>query len=104
MTYPGRQQSLKLNIVVSSGSGTGTVTNQWDIIRRVRIVPINETDTYKCTIKDADGFIIFNSDATGASLTGTLSMLNEMSLGIVRTVNITNASVDGTYRVIFDMH
>lgn len=97
----GKEQSKRLNIVVTSGSGMGTVTNSWDIARRIRIIPPSESTTYDCTIKDADGHIIFDNPET---LTGTLSMLNEMSLGIVSTVTIANASGDGTFIAKFDMH
>jgi hypothetical protein len=97
----GKEQVKRLNIVVSSGTGTGTVTNQWDIARRVRIAPPSESTTYDVTIKDASGYIIFENPDT---LTGTLSMLNEMSLGIVSSVTITNASGDGTFVVLFDLH
>lgn len=97
----GKEQVKRLSIVVSSGTGTGTVTNQWDIARRIRIIPPSEATTYDCEIKDADGHIIFTNPDT---LTGTLSMLNEMSLGIVSTVTITNASGDGTFIAKFDLH
>lgn len=100
----GKQQSLRMAITVSSGAGTGTISNQWSIVRRIRVIPTTETDTYVCQIKDADGYLIFDSNDTGDSLTGTLSMLNEMSLGIAKTVEISGASADGTYQVRFDMH
>lgn len=96
----GREQSLQLPIVVSSGSGTGTVTNVWAIIRWLRVVPINETDTYDITIKDADGLIMLYR----TSQLGTFSERIEMSLGIIRTINIANASIDGTYQCRFDLH
>jgi len=101
---PGKQQSIKLLVTVTSGSGTGTFTNQWDVVRRIRIVPPSESTTYDCNIKDADGYLIFDSTDGISPTTGTLSMLNEMSLGIMRTVTIYNASSDGTYIVILDMH
>lgn len=104
MVYPGRQQSLKLSISVSSGAGTGLITSTWDIARRIRVIPPNETVTYACTIKDADGYLIFDSSKTGGSLTGTLSMLNETSMAIANTVNITGSNTDGTFVVKFDMH
>lgn len=101
---PGKEQSLRLAIVVSSGSGTGTIENRWDLVRRVRVIPTTETDTYVCQIKDAEGYLIFDSNDSGDVLTGTLSMLNELSLGIAKTVEISSASADGTYQVRFDMH
>jgi hypothetical protein len=101
---PGKEQSLRLNVAVSGGSGTGTFTNEWTLVRRVRVIPTTESDTYVCQIKDADGHLIFDSNDSGGSLTGTLSMLNEMSLGIMRTVEITSASADGTYTIKLDLH
>lgn len=104
MANVGKEQSKRLNITVSSGAGIGTLTNSWDLVRRVRVCPPDETVTYDCYIKDADGFIIFDSTKTGDSLTGTLSMLNEISLGIAKTIEIENASQDGTFVSLLDMH
>jgi len=97
----GKEQSRRLAITVSSGSGTGTVSNSWDIARRIRIIPPTEATTYVCEIKDANGYHIFK---TPDVQTGHLSMLNEMSLGIVKTVEISSASVDGEFLCLFDMH
>ena len=96
----GRESSLRLNIVVASGTGTGTLTKAWDIVRWFRAIPIAETDTFDCTIKDADGHIM--SKWTGQL--GTLSQNLEMSLGIMQTVLIENAAQDGTYIVKLDMN
>lgn len=97
----GREQSLTLLITVSSGSGTGTITNVWDTCKRFRVCPPSETNTYNVNIKDADGFLIWQTVATQ---TGTLAMHADLSLGIAKTVNITGASADGTYTVKLDMH
>lgn len=100
----GKEQSLRMNITVSSGAGIGTIENQWSLVRRVRIIPPSESTTYVCQIKDADGHLIFDSDDTGGSLTGTLSMLNEISLGIAKTVEISSSSSEGQFVVKFDLH
>lgn len=94
------EQSLPLNITVSSGSGTGTITNKWEICRWIRIKPIAETDTYNVVISDADGVIMLSR----TSQLGTLSERVEMSLGIMRTITITGATQDGTYVCKFDLH
>jgi len=96
----GREQSLRLSITVSSGSGTGTVTNAWDLVRWLRVIPVGESDTYTLTVKDADGHIMLKR--TGH--TGTFSELVEMSLGIMRTIEISSASADGTYTCKLDMN
>jgi len=96
----GKEAVRRLNITVTSGTGTGTVISQWDLARWVRVVPVNETDTYDVTFKDADGFIM----GKYTSQAGTMSAKLEMSMGIMRTVLIENASVDGTYKVLFDLH
>lgn len=96
----GKEQSKVLNITVSSGTGTGTVTNQWDICRWLRIKPIAETDTFNLTVKDAGGMIML----VRTSVLGTFSERIEMSLGIIRTVLIESATQDGTYVCKFDMH
>ena len=96
----GREQSLRLSITVSSGSGSGTLTNSWDIVRWLRVIPIAESDTYTVTVKDADGYIMLNR--TGQL--GTFSEMVEMSLGIMRTIEISSAAQDGTYVVKLDMN
>ena len=96
----GREQSLRLDITVSSGTGTGTITSTWDICRRLRIIPPSETDTYNVNIKDGEGHLIF----ARTSQLGTLSELQELSLGICRTVNISSSSSEGNFSVKFDMH
>jgi hypothetical protein len=100
MSTPGKEQVKRLAITVSSGSGSGTVTNQWDICRRWRLIPPSEAAIYTVTLKDADGHMIAKRTQT----TGTLSEIDEISLGIVRTVEITSASEDGSYIAKFDMH
>jgi len=100
MPEPGKEQVKRLNITVSSGSGIGTVTNQWDICRRWRLIPPSESATYTISLKDADGDLIAKRTAT----TGTLSEVDEISLGILRTIEITSASADGTYVFKADMH
>lgn len=96
----GKEQSKLLNISVSGATGTGTITNQWDIARRMRVIPTTENDTYDVAVKDADGDLIMQR----TSQTGTLSELQEISLGIAKTVVISNASADGTYKIKFDLH
>lgn len=100
MATPGKQAVLRLNITVSSLTGTGTVTNEWNIARWVRVIPVAETDTFDVTFKDADGHIMVKR----TSNTGTMSEQLDLSLGIVRTVLIENATQDGTYVVKFDMN
>lgn len=95
-----REQSLTLAIAVSSGSGTGTLTPVWDICRWFRVVPIAETDTYDLTIKDGAGRIM----VTRTSQLGTFSERLEISLGIMKSVLIQNATQDGNYTVVFDLH
>lgn len=97
---PGKEQSRLLNITVSSGSGSGTITNQWDISRWIRVIPVAESDTFDVTVKDAAGDIIIKR--TGQL--GTLSENLEISLGIAKTVEIANAAQDGTYKVKLDLH
>jgi len=100
MATEGPQKSLRLSITVSSGSGTGTLTNEWTSARWIRIKPVNETDTFDVTISDADGIPMM----IRTNQLGTFSEKLEMSLGIMKTIAITNASVDGTYQVRFDTH
>lgn len=96
----GKEAVRRLNITVSGGSGTGSVSSQWDLARWVRVVPVGESDTYTLTFKDADGFIM--GKYTGQE--GTFSSKLEMSLGILKTVVIESASADGTYACLFDLH
>ena len=100
MPNPGKEQVRLLNITVSSATGTGVVSNQWDIARWVRVIPTAEVDSYDVTFKDADGDIMVKR--TGQ--VGTLAEMLEMSLGIVKTVLIENSTADGTFKVKFDMH
>lgn len=100
MTMPGKEQSKRLNIVVSSGTGTGNLTPTWDIARWIRVIPVSESDTYNLTIKDGNGFLV----VTRTAQTGTLSENLELSLGIIKTVEISSASQDGQYSFIADLH
>ena len=100
MANEGSQQSIKGTITVSSGSGVLTLTNVWLNSRWIRVKPVSETNTYDLNISDADGIIM----ALRTGQTGTMSEMLEMSLGIMRTVTISNASQDGTYQVRFDTH
>jgi len=93
------QASRVGKITVSSGSGTLTLSNEWAVARWVRVIPVNETDTFTLTIKDADGYIM----GTWSGQTGTFSSKLEMSLGIMKTIAIASASVDGTYTVKLDL-
>lgn len=97
---PGKEAVRILSITVSSGTGTGSVVAQWDIARWIRVVPISESDTYDVTFKDGDGYIM--GKYTGNQ--GTFSSKLEMSMGIIKTVLIENASADGDYKVLFDLH
>lgn len=96
----GREQVIPLGIVISSATGTGTFSNVWALARWVRIKPIAETDTYDITIKDGEGIIMLSR--TGQL--GTFSEQLNMSLGIMRTITIANATQDGTYQCRLDMH
>lgn len=96
----GREQSVPLAIVVSSGSGTGTLTKMWTLVRWLRVIPVAESDTYDVSIKDAEGLIMFNR----TSQTGTLAERIEMSLGIMNSIVIANATQDGGYRIRLDLH
>lgn len=100
MTHPGKEQVKRLNISVSSATGTGAVATEWTISRWIRVIPVDETDTYDVTLKDADGHIIMKR----TSQLGTLSENLELSLAILTTVLIENATQDGTYIVKFDLH
>lgn len=100
MATEGSQQSIKGTVTVSSGGGALTITNTWLNARWIRIKPIAETDSFDVTVADADGMIMF----TRTGQIGTLSERLEMSLGIMRTVTIANATQDGTYTVKFDTH
>lgn len=100
MTYPGKQAVKRLDVSVTGGTGTGTLTNQWDIARRVRIIPPSETTSYDFTIKDGEGdLIILRNGAIG-----TTSEQLELSMGICSTINITNSSSNGTFKCKFDLH
>lgn len=100
MAQPGKEQSRRLNIAISSNTGTGTATQEWTLSRWIRVIPVAETDSYDVTLKDADGHIMLYR--TGQI--GTLSENIEMSLGILKTVLIANATQDGTYVIKFDLH
>lgn len=96
----GREQVVPLNIAVSSGTGTGTLTKMWTLVRWIRVCPISETDTYDFTIKDAEGLIMVKR----TSQLGTFSEKLDMSLGIMQTFLIENASADGTFKCRLDLH
>jgi hypothetical protein len=96
----GKEAVRVLNITVSSGTGTGAVSSQWDLARWVRVIPNAESTTFDVTFKDGDGDII----GKYTSQTGTFSMLMNVSLGIVKTVLIENSTADGTFKVKFDLH
>ena len=100
MSQPGKEASRKLSITVSSGTGTGTITNDWTLTRWIRCKPVAETDSFDFTLKDADGVIIVKR--TGQI--GTLSENLEISLGIAKTVLIENAVQDGAYLFFADLH
>ena len=96
----GREQVLRLNITISSNTGTGALAPAWDIARWVRCIPVAETDSYDLTIKDGEGHIMLKR----TSQIGTFSERLEMSLGIMKTVLIENATQDGTFIIKLDMN
>lgn len=100
MSSPGKEASRKLTITISSATGTGSITPEWAVAKWIRVVPVAETDSFDCTIKDGYGYIIMKR--TGQI--GTLSEMLELSLGIVKTVLIENASQDGSYIFLADLH
>lgn len=100
MANEGSQQSIRGTITISSGAGSLTVTNVWLNARWVRIQPVAEANTYDVTISDADSMLMLKR----TTQLGTLSEKLEMSLGIMRTIQIANATQDGTYTVKFDIH
>lgn len=100
MSDVGREQSLKLNIIVSAGTGTGNVSPVWAIARWIRIIPTAETVSYDVTFKDGDGDIM----TVRTGVTGTYSESLNMSLGILKTVVIANATADGTFKLKMDCH
>lgn len=97
---PGREQSLKLSVAVSSGSGTGSIAQTWDICRRLRVIPPSENATYTVTVYDGNSYMVFRRD----DWQGTFSEVQELSLGICRSVAISEATEDGNYVFCFDMH
>lgn len=97
---PGQESCRQLLVSVTSGSGTGTIERVWSLARRVRVVPPSESTSYDASISDLDGHLIFKR--TGQI--GTLSEIQELSLGIAGTVAISNGTSDGTYTFKFDMH
>ena len=99
MSETGSEQVKKLVIAVSSGSGTGTVTETWLLARWIRVHPIAETDSFHVIFKDGEGFIMLDRDNVG-----TFSERLEMSLGILKTIEITGATQDGVYICHFDCH
>lgn len=100
MSDVGREQVRRLDITISSATGTGSLTPIWALARWIRCAPIAETDTYDITIKDGSGFIMMKR--TGQL--GTLSEQLTLSMGIAKTVLIENATQDGTYTFLADMH
>ena len=96
----GKEQVRKLNITVTSATGTGTLTSEWTLARWIRVIPVAETDTYDVTLKDGEGHIMMKR--TGQL--GTLSENLQFSLGILKTVLIENAAQDGTYVFKADLH
>ena len=100
MSQPGREQSRRLSITVSSNTGTGTVVPIWSRARWVRVIPVAETDSYDVTFKDADGHIM----AKRSGQVGTMAEMLDLSLGILATVLIESATQDGTYILKLDMH
>lgn len=100
MSEPGREQSRLLSITISSATGTGATVPLWALSRWVRIVPMAETDSYDVTFKDGDGDIMVKR--TGQ--VGTMSEMLDLSMGILKTILIENATQDGTYKAKFDLH
>lgn len=98
MSSVGREQVRLLNITVSSGSGTGTITPIWTHANWVRVIPPSESATYDVTFLDGDGDIMVKR--TGQ--TGTMAEMLELSLGILSSVQVANGDQDGTYKVKLD--
>lgn len=97
---PNSQEVKKLLIAISSGAGIGTLTSSWTLARWIRIHPIAETDSFDITFKDGEGAIMLQR----TTQVGTFAERLEMSLGILRTIEIANATQDGSYVVHFDCH
>lgn len=100
MANEGSERSIRGSITVSSGSGTLNLTPIWLNARWVRIKPVAETDSFDVTISDGDSILI----ASRTGQVGTLSEQLSISLGIAKTISISNASQDGTYQVRLDPH
>lgn len=97
----GREQSLRLPITVSGNTGTGTISNQWDVTRWIRVIPPTEGEVYDMAIKDGEGHYIINR----VGIVGSFSENREISLGIAKTIVISNtATASGTWVVKLDMH
>lgn len=96
----GKEGVRIVNVSVSSGTGNANITRAWELSRRFRLVPPNETDSYDVSVLDADSHLIFKRSGQ----VGTLSELQFFSLGIASSVSVANASTDGTYTAKFDLH
>lgn len=96
----GKEQVRQLTITIASATGTGTLTSEWTLARWLRCVPVAETDSYDLTLKDGKGFII----AKRTGQVGTWSENLQISLGILKTVLIENATQDGSYQFLADLH
>jgi hypothetical protein len=83
-----------VNIVVSSGSGTGTIYLD-GVIASVYFKASSSSSMFDGTVSDLDSM----------KLAGALSIVGEGKVDAVaqaygpHTVSITNATVDGTYKV-----
>ncbi len=100
MTQYGREQVRLLNITVSSGSGTGTISPIWTHANWVRVIPPTEVTSYDVTFLDGDGDIMVKR--TGQ--VGTMAEMLELSLGTLNSVQIANSTVDGTFKLKLDCH
>lgn len=96
----GREEMRELDVTVTSGTGTGNLSKIWAVARRIRVIPPNETAKFDASISDTAGDLIF----LRTNQRGTISELQELSLGIAASVLIENANTDGTYKFKFDMH
>lgn len=97
---PGRQESRRVNITVSSGSGSTTIDKIWSLSRRIRIIPPTEATNYTFSAYDADNHLIFKR----SSVTGTYSEIDILSLGILSLLSVTSSTSDGDFIIKFDMH
>ena len=82
------------SLTVAAGTGTLTVAMGGQIVG-IGIKPPTAGSTYDIDITDVDGFGLCGA----ASLTGTITIPFTINPWGDNTITISNASVDGTYKV-----